>query len=303
MHLSSLSAARALSQPGRKGARLASGSLCALPMGANSSTLIDDLHTSAQLPDEDAVDRKLKALREVQEVGRDPEVAVQIVEQGGMQPLLRCYNASHPHVRIEAAKALAILAQQPSNQIEMGHDEVLPQYHPALLTASLEFREHAMTLLAQLATPEVNKLRLAHEGLVSPIIAAITAPNDVLQLQALDALAKLCTVPQIAELAVSRGVLTHLLRAARSPEPSLKLAVVRVLTGLAVCENNLSLFMTSGSVIFLMGCTYCGTDVQLEVARCMQNLLRQVFDGKATISEKEAQMLAIMAAIEVPGLG
>ena len=54
----------------------------------------------------------------------------------------------------EAAKALAVLSRQPSNQLEMGQDDVLPQYHPALLTASLDFCEQAMGLLAQLATPE-----------------------------------------------------------------------------------------------------------------------------------------------------
>ena len=71
-------------------------------MGQGSSTLIDELHTAAALADEDAVERKLAALRQVQEVGKDAELAVQIVEHGGMQPLLRCYNAAHPLVRIEA---------------------------------------------------------------------------------------------------------------------------------------------------------------------------------------------------------
>lgn len=268
-------------------------------MGANSSSLIDDLHTSAQLADEVAADRKLRALREVQEVGTDPEIAQQIVEHGGMQPLLICYNSAHPQVRVEAAKALAVLARQPSNQLEMGQDDTLPQYHPALLTASLEFREHAMELLAQLATQEVNKLKLAHEGLVSPIMAAVTAPNEALQLHALDALAKLCTMQQIAELATARGVLPKLLRAARSPKSAVKLAVVRVMTGIAACAANLPTFISSGSVIFLIGCTYCGPEVQLEVARCMRNMLWQVFEGTCGITERESQMLAVMAAIEV----
>ena len=96
-------------------------------MGAGTSSLIDDLHTSAQMPDELSVNRKLDALTQVQKLGDDPVTAMQIVEQGGMQPLLRCYNASHPMVRVEAAKALAILAHQPSNQLEMGRDDVLPQ--------------------------------------------------------------------------------------------------------------------------------------------------------------------------------
>ena len=56
--------------------------------------------------------RKLEALAAVQKLGEDPITAVQIIEQGGIQPLLRCYNAAHPLVRIEAAKALATLARQ-----------------------------------------------------------------------------------------------------------------------------------------------------------------------------------------------
>ena len=147
-------------------------------MGANSSTLIDELHTAAQLSDEDAVERKIDALRQVQAVAADPEIAVQIVEHGGMQPLLRCYNAAHPVVRLEAARALSVLATQPSNQLEMGQDDVLPQYHPALLTADLPFREQAMGLLAKLATPEVNKLKLAHEGLLSPMMASLATESQ-----------------------------------------------------------------------------------------------------------------------------
>ena len=37
-------------------------------MGASASTLIDDLHTSAQMADELAADRKVKALKSVQEL-------------------------------------------------------------------------------------------------------------------------------------------------------------------------------------------------------------------------------------------
>ena len=146
-------------------------------MGASSSALIDELHTSAQLSDDFAADRKLRALRQVQELGKDPEIALQIAENGGMLPLLGCFNSAHPLVRLEAAKALAVLARQPSNQLEMGQDDILPQYHPSLLSASLEFREHAIALLAQLASQPVNRLKIAHEGLLAPIMDSIAAPN------------------------------------------------------------------------------------------------------------------------------
>ena len=110
-------------------------------------------------------------------------------------------------------------------------------------------------------------MKIAHEGLLSPIIAAVIAPREALQLAALDALAKLCERPQIAVLATQRGVLPSLLRAARSPKAELKLAVVRALTGIANCGDNMSAFITSGALIFLMGCTFCGHALQLAVAR------------------------------------
>ena len=233
-------------------------------MGASASQLVDELHSSAQLPDEISVERKLKVLKTVQEMGAaDPEIAVQVVEQGGMQPLLRSYNASHPRVRTEAAKALAVLSRQPTNQLEMGQDDTLPHYHPALLTGDPEFKEHAMAIMAELATPEVNKLKLAHEGLLGPIIAETVSPSTALQLHALRALARLCEVPQIAGLAAQRSVLDSLLKAARSPDPALKLAVIKVLTGLAAVGQNLSAFVSSGALIFLLGCTFNAPDVQV----------------------------------------
>ena len=268
-------------------------------MGAGTSSLIDDLHTSAQMADELAADRKLTALHSVQELGKDPETAVQIIEQGGIQPLLQCYNATHPIVRIEAAKALAVLAQQPSNQLEMGQDDLLPRYHPALLTASLEFCEHAMAMMAELAKPEVNRMKIAHEGLLGPIVQGVTAPREALQLHALAALARLCEKPQIAVLATQRGVLRALLVAARSPNAALKLAVVDVMKGIADCGDNMSAFISSGALIFLMGCTYCGHDLQLAVSETLEGLLRQIYEGTVELNEKEANMLAVMTAIEV----
>ena len=268
-------------------------------MGASASTLIDDLHTSAQMADELAADRKVKALKSVQELGKDPLTAVQIIEQGGIQPLLLCYNATHPVVRVEAAKALAILAQQPNNQLEMGMDDLLPHYHPALLTASHDFCEHAMALMAELAKPDVNRMKIAHEGLLGPIMQSITVPNQGVQLHALAALGRLCEKPQIAVLMTQRGVLGALLRAARSSEASVKLGVMRVLSGIADCGENMRAFIYSGALIFLMGCTFCGHELQLATAKCLEGLLRQVYEGTGEITEKEANMLSVMSAIEI----
>jgi hypothetical protein len=268
-------------------------------MGAATSSLIDELHSSALMPDESAAERKVKCLRSVQEHGKDPLTAVQIIEQGGILPLLHCYNATHPFVRFEAAKALAIVARQPDNQIEMGADEVLPRYHPALLTASLEFCEHAMALLSELASQPVNRMKLAHEGLLGPIVQHITSPREKLQLHALAALSKLCEVSEIAVLATQRSVLPSLLRAARSPEASVKLAVVSVLTGIARCSENMVPFIRSGALIFLMGCTYCGAELQLAVARCLEGILREIYEGTAELRERDANILAIMSALEV----
>ena len=52
--------------------------------------------------------------------------------------------------------------------------------------------------------------------------------------------------------------------------------MVKVLSGIANCGDNMSAFITSGSLIFLMGCTYCGHSLQLAVAECLAGLFRQV---------------------------
>ena len=54
-------------------------------MGAGTSALIDDLHSSAQMADELSVGRKVEALKQVQNLGTDPITGVQIIEQGGIQ--------------------------------------------------------------------------------------------------------------------------------------------------------------------------------------------------------------------------
>ena len=213
-------------------------------MGASHS-LIDEVHTASQLPDSGNVKRKLAALHTVQDLGRSPVASVQIIEQGGLQPLLACYNSQHPTVRVEAARALAALARQPINQCEMGHDDVLPLLLPSLMTGDEEFKEHAMDLLAELSTPAPNKTKLVHEGLLGPIIADLTASRPKLQLHALLALGRLCEVAQVSVLATQRGALVQLLRAARCQSIDAKLGVVRVLANMAAEKENLSELIAS----------------------------------------------------------
>ena len=156
-----------------------------------------------------------------------------------------------------------------------------------------------MALMAELARPDVNRMKIAHEGLLGPIMQSITVPNQGLQLHALAALGRLCEKPQIAVLMTQRGVLGALLRAARSSEASVKPGVVRVLSGIADCGENMRAFIYSGALIFLMGCTFCGHELQLATAKCLEGLLRQVYEGTGEITEKEANMLSVMSAIEI----
>eukprot|EP00966_Prymnesium_polylepis_P107343 2485271-Prymnesium_polylepis.1 len=259
-------------------------------MGAQqSSALIDEVHTAARLPDE-AIARKLSALKAARELGHDAVIAVQIVEQGGLQPLLRCYNAAHPKVRLAAAQALEVLAAVPSNQLEMGHDDVLPLLMPSLLTSSDDFKCHAMGLLSHLSTPTPNKLKLVNEGMLGPIVAEITSSNQRLQLHALHTLAQVCEVEQVSGYTVQRGALAQLLQAARNDSELVKLGVARVLSGLAKLGENLADIVRSGAIIFLMGCTMCGPDLQLETTRCLENLMKQIFAGTAHTARARAPL-------------
>ena len=221
-------------------------------MGAATSTLIDELHTSAQLPDESGLARKLHVLRKAQELAKTALISRQIVEQGGLQPLTRCVNSVNPVVRTEAAKALAILARQPKNRPEIAQDDCLPLLVPSLLTGDEAFKEHAMHVLAEIAEPEANKMRIVHEGLLGPIIGDVTA-QGALQLHALQALARLCEMPVIAILAAQRDALAQVLRAARGDSRAVKLGTVCALAGLASVGENLSQFVTSGAIVFLIG--------------------------------------------------
>ena len=139
-------------------------------MGNSASALIDELHTAAMLPDDTGLQRKLKALRTTRELAKQERVSLEVVEQGGLQPLAKCYNSSHPDVRVEAARTLASLAALPANQVEMGQNDVLPMLIPALLTGESEFKSHAMAVMACLAIPEENKLKLVHEGCLTAVI-------------------------------------------------------------------------------------------------------------------------------------
>ena len=65
------------------------------------------------------------------------------------------------------------------------------------------------------------------------------------------------------------------------------------------CAPAVKIFITSGALIFLMGCTYCGHELQLEVARCLEGLLRQIYQGSAELTEREAHMLTVMSGVEV----
>ena len=194
----------------------------------------------------------MHVLRKAQELAKTALISRQIVEQGGLQPLTRCVNSVNPVVRTEAAKALAILARQPKNRPEIAQDDCLPLLVPSLLTGDEAFKEHAMHVLAEIAEPEANKMRIVHEGLLGPIIGDVTA-QGALQLHALQALARLCEMPVIAILAAQRDALAQVLRAARGDSRAVKLGTVCALAGLASVGENLSQFVTSGAIVFLIG--------------------------------------------------
>ena len=265
----------------------------------SASALIDELHTASVLPDDTGLQRKLKALKTTKELANRPTVAVEVVEQVGLQPLAKCYNSSHPAVRVEAARALAALAVQSANQVEMGHPDVLPLLMPALLTGENEFKEHAMAVMAQLAIPEENKLKLVHEGCLTAVIEECTSSSIALRLHALKALAHLVEQPLISVMAAQRGALKALLRAARSDNAEVKLGTLRALVGIANVGDNLSQVVRSGLPIYLLSCTYCQAEMQLNVARCFENFLDQVFQGTHFLSEEEARMVFETCGLEV----
>jgi hypothetical protein len=267
-------------------------------MGATSSALIDELHTASTLPD--AVARKVKVLRAVQEHARSAEVSIQLVEQNGLQPLTRCYNAPHPTVRIEAAKALAVVARQPANQLDMGLDDVLPHLVLPLLTGDAELKEHAMATLALISRPEQNKMKLVHEGLLGTIIEEISSRQVPLQRAAISALEQIMQVPQVSVLAAQRGAMFQLLKAARSDDDAVKIATLRAMVSLASAPENVGLFVSSGCTIFLVGCTYCSAEMQLEVARCLEKLLGGIFEGQHLLSSRDAKVFSALAGVAIP---
>jgi len=133
-------------------------------MGVASSALIDELHTASTMADAVALRRKLAVLRAVQAHAATPSVSVQLVEQNGLQPLTRCYGSPHPMVRVEAAKALAVVARQPANQGDMGLDNVLPALVLPLLTGDEALKEPAMERLATLQTAQLLHLMVLRRG-------------------------------------------------------------------------------------------------------------------------------------------
>tara|TARA_B110001452_G_C15222246_1_gene423692 strand:+ start:47 stop:2047 length:2001 start_codon:yes stop_codon:yes gene_type:complete len=268
-------------------------------MGNSASALIDELHTASMLPDDTGLQRKLKALRTTRELAKQERVSLEVVEQGGLQPLAKCYNSSHPDVRVEAARTMASLAALPANQVEMGQSDVLPMLIPALLTGESEFKSHAMAVMACLAIPEENKLKLVHEGCLPAIIEDCTSSNVPLRLHALKALAHLAEHPLISVMAAQRGALKQLLRAARSDHTPVKLGTLRALVGLSSVGDNLSQVVRAGTPIYLLSCTYCSAEMQLQVARCFEKLLEQAFTGTHRLDEDEALMLHKTCGFEV----
>ena len=166
-------------------------------MGVASSALIDELHTASTMADAVALRRKLAVLRAVQAHAATPSVSVQLVEQNGLQPLTRCYGSPHPMVRVEAAKALAVVARQPANQGDMGLDNVLPALVLPLLTGDEALKEPAMEMLALVSRPQANKMKLVHEGLLGPIVEETGSRNVKVQEHAIATLEQMMHVPQV----------------------------------------------------------------------------------------------------------
>ena len=99
-----------------------------------------ELHIVGGISEQEDLHRKLRALSAVVESAQAPEFSVALVEQGGLQPLLHFYGSTHPSVRNAAAEALAILARQQPNQLELAMEDNLPQLVVPYLTGDVAFQ-------------------------------------------------------------------------------------------------------------------------------------------------------------------
>jgi|MDSY01.1.fsa_nt_gb hypothetical protein len=263
----------------------------------DKNAVIDELHTVVTFAEDD-VQRRLALLRSVQRASRISGTSRAIVEQGGLIPLIKCFSSPHPEVQLEASQALQILAQDPANYAELGTQDVLQRLIPILLTSDNDrARSHTIAALALVCEQtESNQLHAVLEGLLDPLLEAAAAANASLVRNALGALSTLCRVFSVSVLAARRGAASKILFAARAADETTKLSALRVLTGLATISENIAPVINSGCLVFIISCTSVPV-LRLEAARCLEVLLRNVFEGAYLLTHREAKRLAALSGI------
>ena len=265
----------------------------------DNSALIDELHTVGTFVGGD-VQRRLAVLRSLQRASRAPGTRRAIVEQGGLLPLIRCYSSPHPAVRLEAAKALQIIALDPANYAELGIYGLLQQLMPMLLTSS-DNSAHSHALAALMLACEqsaANQMSLELEGLLDPLIEAVASADVNVARNALGALSVLCRMSSVSVRAMRRGVAAQILVAARLGDEPTQLAALRVLSGLAAASENLAPVVNSGCLVFIISSTSVPA-LRLEAARCLEVLLRNIFEGAHLLTDKEATLFTTLTHIQI----
>ena len=158
-------------------------------------------------------------------------------------------------------------------------------------------RSHTIAALALVCEQtESNQLHAVLEGLLDPLLEAAAAANASLVRNALGALSTLCRVFSVSVLAARRGAASKILFAARAAYETTKLSALRVLTGLATISENIAPVINSGCLVFIISCTSVPV-LRLEAARCLEVLLRNVFEGAYLLTHREAKRLAALSGI------
>lgn len=187
--------------------------------------------------EEDDEDLVYQCVSSIANLAEHAQNKLTLIQMGVIKCLVYLCKHPSPHVKMETARAFALLSSAPENNIGVFDRNVLPPLLDLLRCQEEETGRDSAAATSNIATtPETISL-IGSLGGIPPLILLLSSPFESCQLNSCKALCRLTTHEENKASVFSHGGLAPLINLCTSPSQEIALAAVEVASNLSTCAG------------------------------------------------------------------
>ncbi|CAM9303250.1 unnamed protein product [Discosporangium mesarthrocarpum] len=264
----------------RQHAVFALGNVCANPDNLEAvveSGALKTLITYAFPSTDTSINVQFQAVAALRGIATHQTLRMQVVREGGLEPLVLAARSDSVEVQRETAATLANLALAEENKVAMARSGALPALSHLCDSGDRERQIHAVAAMANVAEMVEGRTqkRMIEEGCLRPLLRLVDSPEVEVREEASRALALFASKRDSQAHMVACGAVPKLVSFVRGSDTGVRRYGVLGLGNLAVVTQNHQTLFDGGGVSSLLMENVYGAD-DLETRRCVAFALNNI---------------------------